>query len=408
MCSFSKKVVRPRTVDSVLMLWTESNPSTMEKNHLILSGLAEHGVAVSALGLCYSDTYRKYFESVYGRHAKYEYDLGTKGSLFEGRNYASKLLNNLKLALLFSYKLIHVMMTKSVSVVIVPPQPIELTLPAAILCRILGAKFVPNIMEYYPALPAYHSRKNVFQRWSWGLVLRRADGFIVISKYLEEKLSSSVVTPAFRLPAILPDVAVGVESDPEKAVSSIKNRIPILLYTSSKAYDDLLDFSIRATAYLTNQQFILMITGEYPDQERLKWLRLASSLGIDGRVEFTGFLTDAELLDLQLRSAALLMPLLDSDRHRARFPQKVLSYMQLARPIITTKVGEFALNFKDNETVVMDGDVTIPSYANKIRLVLGKPDQLKSIGLRGRDFVVERFGYRYWGGELKHFLSRLS
>jgi len=401
-------------VKRVLMLWMDSNPSTMEKNHLMLMGLMEHNVEVIALGLCHSARSREYFDEVYGEEAGYQYDFGVIGSLYEGKYYITKLLNNLRIALLFSLKLIRLLFRCDISTIIIPSQPLELTLPALILGRLTGTNIVPNIMEYYPALPTFYNRKNLFQRWSWKLVLRYSHGFIVISRYLEEKLKADGARNVFRLPALLPDAKLIAPSDLEGVVSEISNlcldnpSVPIFIFTSSSAYDDLLEFCIDSLADIHDQKFLLVITGKYSDELKALWEKKAVELGMGGKIKFSGFLTDAQLLELQNNSTALLIPLLDNDRHQARFPQKIFSYMQLGKPIIATDVGEFKQTLSDGATALLATDATVASYARKINYAIDHPVVMREIGLRGRDFVKDNFSYRYWGGKLKEFLGRIE
>ena len=90
-------------MNDVLLIWTESNPSTMEKNHLMLNGLEKSGVKTYALGFCHDKSSIDYFEKTYSSEALYSYEYGSEGTLNQGSNIPSKLFNNFKMLLHFIY-----------------------------------------------------------------------------------------------------------------------------------------------------------------------------------------------------------------------------------------------------------------------------------------------------------------
>lgn len=396
----------------VLLVWTESNPSTMEKEFLLLNGLQRCSVPAHAIGFSHSRGNKQYYEKVYAEHALYTYTFGSERALFQGRNLAEKLISNLRLSAVFALRLFTWLRANRPSVIIIPPQPLELTLPALLLGKAFGAKVIPNIMEYEPALPSYHKRKNIFQRWSWSLVARHSDAYIVISGFLDEKIRHISSKPIFRLPGILPSRPVGGEAraadNTQAALKHIPRDKPILIFTSSRAYDDLLEFCLAALAELQGEDYLLVVTGTYPRDAQETWLSKARARGLDGKIIFSGFLSDEEMLNLQLHSSALLIPLLDNDRHRARFPQKILGYMRLGKPTITTRVGDLGDYFKDGDTVLMDDSVTPRGYADRIRFALKHPDEADAIGTRGSQYVAARFNETTLAEQLKYFLSGLD
>lgn len=395
----------------VLLVWTESNPSTMEKEYLLLNGLEKCGVKSHALGFSHSKSNQLYFENVYAKNALYSYSFGNERSLYQGGNYVAKMYSNLFLLFWFSIKLYKRLRAQTTSVIIIPTNPLEITLPVVILGKIFGVCVVPNIMEYEPALPSFNKKKSIFLRWSWALITKYSDAYIVISRFLEEKMKQLSDKAVFRLPAILPpkDTNKGKSSadSGHTITSTLPDEIPTLIYASSKAYDDLLIFCLDALSQLGDKEFYLAITGEYSGIARQSWMEKAKVMGLAGKVGFTGFLSDDEMYELQMHSKALLMPLLDNERHRARFPQKILGYMRLGKPVITTKVGELGEYFEDKVTVLMDESVTTHGFSEKIRFLLDHPEQADEIGLRGSDYVESRFDEITLGKQLADFLISL-
>lgn len=399
-------------MEQVLLIWTESNPSTMEKEYLLLNGLEKCGVKTHALGFSHSKSNKLYFENVYAKDALYSYSFGSERSLYQGSNYVEKMYSSLFLFFWFSIKLYKQLRAQPTSVIIIPTNPLEITLPAVILGKIFGAYVVPNIMEYEPASSSFNKMKSIFFRWSWALITKYSDAYIVISHFLEEKMKQLSEKAVFRLPAILPPRSTNEGRSSANCgyttIVTLPDAVPTLIFTSSKGYDDLLYFCLDALSRLGDKEFYLAITGEYSSAAQQLWMERAKVMGLAGKVGFTGFLSDDEMYRLQILSKALLMPLLDNDRHRARFPQKILSYMRLGKPVITTKIGELDEYFKDTVTVLMDESVTAHGYSEKIRFLLDYPDQADEIGLRGSHYVESRFNEITLGKQLAKFLISLG
>lgn len=395
-------------MNNVLLIWTACNPSTIEKNHLILNGLEKNGIKTYALGFCHDTPTIDHFDKTHSADALYSYEYGSDGVLNKGANIPSKLFNNLLIMLRYSIKLYRCCKKQRFSTIIIPPQPFELTFSTILIGKLLRIKIVPNIMEYYPALPNFYNRKNLLKRLSWKIISKYSDAFIVISKFLKE-IFASTNKEVFMLPAILGESNLknGNINITHKQKMTFDDSRPILIYTSSQAYDDLLQFCLEALSKINNKNFTLIITGNYPENVKETWLKVSKNYGLDEKIIFCGFLSSNELDRLQLDSTALLIPLLNNKRHRARFPQKVLGYMALGKPIITTFIGELAEYFVDGETAIMDMSITTNGYAEKIALLLDNPDITNNIGRNGSMVVKDTFSDTFWGMKMKEFISKI-
>jgi glycosyltransferase involved in cell wall biosynthesis len=395
-------------MNSVLFIWTDCNPSTVEKNHLILNGLEKSGVTTYVLGFVHSKIFKKYFESAFSNDALYDYQYGLESVLYKGSNFVTKLLNNIKIVVSYSWHLFKCLRSGKYSVIIVPPQPFELTFPTYIIGKILGIKIIPNIMEYYPALPSYNNRKNFLQRASWNTIVNYSSSYIVISHFLKDKFGV-YGKQIFVLPAILSESDMPNTGNNEFHIQhAISSGHTIFLYTSSSAYEDLLEFTLRSLENINDEDFQLVVTGRYTDSQKHKWDDMVAALHLTGKVVFSGFLSDVELLNLQIKSSALLIPLVNNDRHCARFPQKVLGYMALGKPVVTTEVGEMAYYFKDGDTLIMCSSDRPEDYSKKLMVFFDSPKTAQEIGERGSMAVLKTFDDKTWGSKLKSYLERVE
>ena len=387
----------------VLIIWTGFNLSTLEKHHLMTQGMEKAGQSAHSIG--FSDTFQKreYFEKMYAQEALYTYEYGSNRSLYQGGNYFTKILNNVYMSTRFSLKLVSYVIKEKVTSIIIPPQPIEVTLPSIIIGKMFNINIIPNIMEYYPAMPSYKRKKNVLIRWSWRLIIRYSDAFIVISDFLYEKIDQLVDKKLMRLPAILP------ESDSLlKVVNDVSNKsAPLLVYTSSAGYEELLDFALESLSHIKEKKFEFVITGNYTGEIKSEFLTKIDRFGLKNKVRFSGFLSEDDLMSLQKESDALIIPLVNNERHRARFPQKILSYMCLGKPVVTTHIGEPAAYFIDGDNILMDESVTTLGFSQKVSFVLDNSELAKNIGLRGKKYVEEKFDMLTWGHNLKYFLQSI-
>jgi glycosyltransferase involved in cell wall biosynthesis len=392
----------------VIILWNEANPSTLEKYHLIASGLAESGLKVSVINLSHTEKSYNKFLLLFGNNFKYYFDPGPQGALNNGKYKITKLLNNIRLSSILSIKLLKALFLNNDTTIIIQPAHIEIVMPAIILGKLFKTTLISNIMEYGPALPSF--RKILFHRISWRLILKYSDAYIVISKFLLGKIENK--KPAFYLPAIIDNEFLSITDDEKQglaeSVFNIDNHddIPFFLFTSSSGYSDLLNFCLESLSLIKDMRFICLITGSYKDEEKTMWLEKIKKFGLKDKVKFTGFLGEKDLLLLQKKSTALLMPLLNTPQHKARFPQKILGYMRLKKPIISTKVGEIEGYFKDNINAFIDETISPAGYAEKINFVLGNAKVVSKVAQNGCRLVKNKFSYLSWGEELKTFIMK--
>ena len=393
------------TMSTAVLLSCSWNASSTEKNHLIATGLAEAGMNVSVLNLCHEDKDYDQFIKTYGDDINYEFDPGVCGSLNKGRFKITKLVNNMRIATHHFRQLMKTLRRLNPDVVILSRGSLEMDICAVILCKIFGIPLVGSIMEYAPAFPTYG---HPLSRMEWTLVSKAPKAYILISDYLMKEVGK--IKPSFYLPAILDcksDKTLQQKALPNDTTTHYPHSskdIPLLLYTSSYAYQDLLSFVFESLA-LVKSPFHFKITGKYPEDTLSSLFDKAKSLGIENKITFTGYLSEAELFALQLHSKALLIPLTDEVRHQARFPQKILQYMMMGKPVISSSIGEIKKNFHDGITMIIDETNSIPGYASRISFALDDPQAAILIGERGKEFVKNTFDYIKWGQKLKQFLE---
>jgi len=391
---------------NIILIAIGENISTLEKNYLIIKGLVKNNVNVFPFHFAYDiNIFYNFLKSYKTQNFNWE----LLGILFKGNTKLQKLLNNAKICLSLFYELKRLTKKTKIDAIIIPIECItEMLISLKIFSKLYSVPLVGNIMEYGPALPSY---KNFRTKIRWKLLLKFCDAYIVISKWLMNKLSI-YKKPLFYLPVIFdPDMIDDLVNN--KIISNFyKNNLfskkPVLIYSSSNAYTDLLDFSLKALSFLKHQDFLFVITGNYREDQKKYWLDFIKNIGLENKVFFSGYLSETELFALMKQSTALLIPLLNNARHQARFPQKILDYIYLEKPIISTKVGEIDEHFIDGETAFLAKNVTPKSYSQKIKFVLDNLQKANMVAKKAKEYIVKKFHFVKCTKELKIFLNKLK
>ena len=275
-----------------------------------------------------------------------------------------------------------------------------------LLVRYLNTLRVPVIVELnerpweVPARPRVLAKRLSF--------LDGVSGVVAISTWLAEWAEGEArrlrrQVRILDLPIVV-DVAESTPSDrppPDQA----------LVYAASPGYDAALAFILAAMqeVWRRHPECKLTVTGgdRSPSREAADSMQEDADPG-DERVIRVGYVDRDALLHLFAQASALLIPLFDDDRSRARFPSKIGEYLAAARPIVTTRVGEIERFFQDGENafVANPGDAT--AYAQKIIEVLDDPAAATAVGRAGLTVAMSSFDYSLHGAKLRTFVESLS
>lgn len=221
--------------------------------------------------------------------------------------------------------------------------------------------------------------------------LRGVTGVVSISAFLTDWALAEA--PRGRVRVIEVPIVVDVN---EQSPAQYPEGDPIVVFAGSPAYDETIRFIYAAMkrVWMDVPQCRLVVTGTSPSDTSATWLfKESGGLASDVRVTLTGYLARSDLLQLYGRAHALLIPLFDDDRSRARFPTKIGEYLAAARPVVTTAVGETTRYFEDNVNAVVCSPGDSALYGDRIVALLRNPELAASIGRRGRALATARFHY---------------
>lgn len=191
------------------------------------------------------------------------------------------------------------------------------------------------------------------------------------------------------------EVPIVVDVD-EQAPTEYPTGDPLVVFAGAPEYDDTIRFILAAMerVWQSVPECCLVLTGANPTDPAARWLIAESRrFSADPRVEVAGYLPRPELLRLYARAHALLIPLFDDVRSKARFPTKIGEYLAAARPVVTSAVGEIPRYFEDgaNAVVCPPGDPAV--FGDRLAGLLTDPAMASAIGRQGRALAEARFHY---------------
>ncbi|HZQ07319.1 MAG TPA: glycosyltransferase family 4 protein [Anaerolineae bacterium] len=139
-----------------------------------------------------------------------------------------------------------------------------------------------------------------------------------------------------------------------------------------------IDLFLHALARVKNARAIIAGTGNEADALQ----RLAYSLNIRDRVEFTGYVDDARVIELYANARAVFYAPVDED-----YGYATIEAFMSARPVITTNDAGGVLEFVEDK---INGLVAAPApeaIADALSYVWSNPDQCRVWGETGRERV---------------------
>ena len=277
----------------------------------------------------------------------------------------------------------------------------------AVFVALLRRLGVPVVMELNERPWSLRSDQTLVER----LVspLTGVQGVVSISGYLSSWAREEAVRRGSRLQIV--EVPVLVDMDESAAAPLASDGEPVIVFAGAPEYDETIDFIVRAMehVWLRFPTCRLVITGARPGDPAAEALsqRLAEHYAdASGRVELVGYLKRAELLKLYQEAQALLIPLFDDVRSKARFPTKTAEYMASGRPVVTTQVGEMARLLRDGREAFIASAGDAEDYGVKICSALADTEAASRIGLAGREYARSHFDYRLHGPILLDAFAR--
>jgi glycosyltransferase involved in cell wall biosynthesis len=161
-----------------------------------------------------------------------------------------------------------------------------------------------------------------------------------------------------------------------------RNRRHLIAYLGVMGPQDGVDHALRALAHLQEEeddwQAIFIGEGDvYPAMRRL-----ASDLGIEQCVRFTGRIPDDDVVRILSTADICLAPDPKTPLNDVSTMNKILEYMAMGRPIVAYDLREARVSASEAALYAEPNDVR--SFARCIAELLNDPDRRRSMGMAGR------------------------
>jgi glycosyltransferase involved in cell wall biosynthesis len=207
------------------------------------------------------------------------------------------------------------------------------------------------------------------------------------------------------------DVPILVDVNERQPSDYPTSEPPQVVFAASPGYTLTKKFLVAAMNELwhTYPECRLVITGTDLENRDDDWLRTEVRQGaLDSRIDLVGHLGRADLLELYARARALLIPLFDDPRSKARFPTKIGEYLAAARPVVTNAVGEIPRHFADNVDAIVCPPGDPIAFGRAIADLLAHPAHAAQIGRRGRQVAETHFHYALYSQMLADAFAEIA
>ena len=277
-----------------------------------------------------------------------------------------------------------------------------------LIARTLKSRHIPCVCELceYPwaweedSLEIERRRTDFFRR-----VLPLFSGVIVISEALRKVVVDCSNIPIIKIPILIdPDVQIIEEAPPVS--------FPYIFHsgtlTERKDGGIGMIMAFARVKAMCNVSLKFIITGKLNNSSEHQKIRdIIRQCGIAEDVIFVGYLKSRELLIYQRYCVAAIINKHDNLQNRYCFSTKIGEYMNLARPIITTCVGESMLYLEDGKHAIVVPPESPELIANALLRIMSDDQYARQLGLNGQSLAQTHFSYKLYGKNIIDFFDKL-
>ncbi len=227
-----------------------------------------------------------------------------------------------------------------------------------LICCVIRAKLVSQYCEYNSCMMRNNLYFRINKRYIDSKVPKLWDGALCISHFLEEACHKISAKTKTLLVYPICNFSTFNKSPFEDKVDIERDYI---LFCSSESYQSVVEFIIKAynISQVANRlQLVMVISG---NRNKIETLRRKYP-----EVSFLCNLEYDRLLAYYRNAKALLIPLRDNIRDKARFPHKICEYAASKGVVVTTNLGEMPYIFKDGDNALVAQGYDVETFAQKL------------------------------------------
>lgn len=274
-----------------------------------------------------------------------------------------------------------------------------------VLSRIYRIAFVQEKSEFPFVLRSTSVPGRIYAVLYTAFVYKLFDGMFVMTDTLRKYFRTRI-----RKGADILVVPMTVEAD-RFAKSTHAGRIggPYVAYCGDMSgQKDGLDILISAFARIAkkHRSIKLCLIGGTSDPSEFGNLKnQVESLGISGKVVFTGRIDREDMPEYLCNATVLALARPSSLQSAGGFPTKLGEYLATGRPVVLTRVGEIDQYVEDDQDVFFCEPDNAFAFAERMEYVLSHPGNARRVGRNGQFKARSVFDYKAQSKRLLEFLE---
>jgi glycosyltransferase involved in cell wall biosynthesis len=158
----------------------------------------------------------------------------------------------------------------------------------------------------------------------------------------------------------------------------------------------------------THDDVYLVFTGGAHPQRMKMVVDDANEFGLGGRIIFTGFIPEEQLVWSYQNALALLCCRSNNKFTNFGFPTKIAEYLSSGVPVITTYVGDVSLYLKDRYSAFIAEPENSQSIKECMELIVNDPELASRVGVEGQNVAIKQFDYKNFIVPIGKFLKVIS
>lgn len=268
------------------------------------------------------------------------------------------------------------------------------------ISKLLGIKLIAHYVEFRSSF----ERNGITWKRINDLLFDKyfmhfCDGVLPISSFLFEHVKDKKTTiPQLKIPPI-------IDFDSIAKLKVDKKNENFFLYVGAAGYFSAINTILDAFERIEDSSYYLylILHGKGLDKVREHIEKHTKS----NLIKIFTNLDYSELIAFNLNAKALLIPLEDTIKDTARFPQKISEYIASKRPIITTDVGEIKYYFKDGDNALITSANEPALFSAKMEFVINHPKIAADIGKQAYETGLAYFNTISYKSKLEKFIRNI-
>lgn len=173
----------------------------------------------------------------------------------------------------------------------------------------------------------------------------------------------------------------------ELEASALNFDSPTVLCVGRQVHDKGFDVALRAWSKVSKQcpNAKLILAGDGHDHQSLK--TLSKELGIEGSVQFPGWISPEEIVPLIDKATIVVIP----SRWEEPFCLVALEAALMKRPVVASSVGGLKEVVVDQQTGILVENENLAQFADAILSLISNSDQANMFGQKAYQRAIEKF-----------------